>query len=380
VTIPGYGPGPQYPNGPVSITVNPLVSSYSPLSQAVGQPVSITGYNFGAQSGDVTIGQAHEPIVSWSDRKVVFTMTADTDGGSVTLIRTDGQSIVVGNVAVVPSLGRLTDAAGTATIHPGDTLEVDGTGFGSQNGTVVIDGADYPPQLWSRDSVLFALPATIGGGNHSLSLISSAGTASAGNVGFAVVVPPAPTPGSTPKPGTTPAVPVPAVSPFFDLNHQFHKPPKAASPVDLTLDAEPKSIPAGGTASLTVTLKLNGKPVPGATIKLSMIYAPCTDYAFTPASGTTDATGVFKASVKICGSPGSNIILAQSGIFSDQDQVVGTGATPSAGASHGAGAALGAALNPTQLGPILPLVGLGTLGALLVALGLFINLRSSRTS
>ena len=169
-------------------------------------------------------------------------------------------------------------------------------------------------------------------------------------------------------PGAAPAAPGAAgetIAPSFDNNHNFVKPPKGNSPVQLSLDANPHEASPGSTADLLVTLKLNGKPVNGATVSLSMLSSPAGDYAFTPISGVTDADGVFKARVKISGKPGENIILAQSGVFSDQDHVVGMGSTPAGSVNHGVAV------------PWL-WVGGGALALALVTGGMVLQLRSMR--
>jgi hypothetical protein len=113
-----------------------------------------------------------------------------------------------------------------------------------------------------------------------------------------------------------------------------------------------------------MTLKLNGNPVSGAQVKLSMIFAPGNDYAFSPDSGVTDGSGSFQASVKTSTKPGDNIVLAQSGIFSDQERVVGTGQVGNGGITNPAG------------GLPVPLVALGAVAVVLVSGGLFVNLRA----
>ena len=96
-----------------------------------------------------------------------------------------------------------------------------------------------------------------------------------------------------------------------------------------------------------------------------MLASPNNDYAFTPAHGVTDAAGVLKATVKISGKPGENVILAQSGVFSDQDHVTGH-SSASAGS-----------VNPAGTFPW-PLLAVGAAAlALLVGFG-FLQLRAVR--
>jgi hypothetical protein len=129
-------------------------------------------------------------------------------------------------------------------------------------------------------------------------------------------------------------------------------------------------IKAGGTSDLMVVLTLNGKPVSGAEVKLRVLFTPGNDFTFTPESGATDATGTFKARVTISKTSGDTVVQAESGIFSDQDHIVGTGGSKP----------LASVVNPANTGGIVPLAGLGVLALLLVAVGVWLNLRSGRIS
>jgi hypothetical protein len=100
-----------------------------------------------------------------------------------------------------------------------------------------------------------------------------------------------------------------------------------------------------------------------------MLYTPGSDYKFTPASGTTDSNGTFTAQVQISKVNGDTIIEADSGIFTDQDHILGVG-----------GAKPLATVNPATTGGIVPLAGLGVLALVLVGVGVWLNLRSSRTA
>ena len=156
----------------------------------------------------------------------------------------------------------------------------------------------------------------------------------------------------------------------FDENHTFVKPVKPPSPVQLVLTADPHDSPAGGTANLTVKLTLNGRPVNGAAIKLSMLMSPDKDYAITPETGTTDADGVFKAKVKISSKGGENVILAESGVFSDQDHVKGAGGVGESAVASGT--------NNPATSNALPFLALSVVAAVFVCGGVFFNLRSMR--
>jgi hypothetical protein len=156
---------------------------------------------------------------------------------------------------------------------------------------------------------------------------------------------------------------------LIDANHQFHKPPKAPSPVQMALLANPHKTKAGGTADLTATLTLNGSPIAGAPVRLRMLLTPGSDFAFTPAGGVTDQDGVFKARVRISKVNGDSIVQAESGLYSDQDHIQGTG-----------GQAPLSSLDRPSTGGIVPLVTLGLLALALLGVGIWMNLRSLRAA
>jgi hypothetical protein len=365
VTVPGFGQA-QAPGGPPTINLNPTLLSASPTTGSSGTFVTISGYNFGTSAGSVLVAGTPQKGLRWTDRAVGFTLDPSTETGAIVLNRPDGASISGPTLTVVPRLTRLE----TSSAGPGAAVVIDGMSFGSTPGTVTLGSKSVPTQLWSRESILFTVPAGTAPGHYDVVAATSAGVRS-NPLAMTITAQPSPTPATTA--GATPST-IGGVHVFFDNAHQFVKPPKGASPVDLTVTADPKKVEAGGTVNVTVTLLLNGKPVPDAKVDLSMVKSPGSDYQFIPASGTTDNNGVFKASVKVSKTPGDNIILASSGVFSDQENIVGTGKN---GATAAPGATVGSTpRNRGSLGGLLPLVALGGLAAALVAGGLYLNLRS----
>ena len=268
-----------------------------------------------------------QAIQKWGDQSVTFVLGGDTDPGGVALTRSDGKTASAPALAIVPKLTALENN----NVVPGSAVTVDGVSLGSAIGTATVAGQGVAPQLWSRTKVLVPIPATLAPGSYPLALKVASGAAS-NPLTVTVVAAPASAPGAA-RPGssqgpgqpTTQGLPSDPLAPSFNVNHEFVKPPKPGGPVDLTLSADPHSIGPGRVADLVVTLLLNGQPVAGAEVSLSMIYAPAADYSFTPARGVTDANGTFHSSVRISSRAGDNVILAQSGIFSDQDRVIGLG-------------------------------------------------------
>ncbi|MEA2646711.1 MAG: hypothetical protein QOE92_1794 [Chloroflexota bacterium] len=360
VQVPSFGSI----NGP-TVQIIPVVKSMTPTSGSGGTLVRASGYNFGGTAGSVSIGGAPQQVTTWNDTTVAFILSGDTDTGNTVITRPDGASATAPDLKIVPHLTHL-DGDNQPV---GGQVVASGVSLGSEQGSVTIGGVTAAPLLWSRTSVLVAIPDGVPVGKAPLVVTSAAGVASNPLSLTVAAGQAAPTPGTVAADGTpvTPGASAPIV---FDENHTFVKPVKPASPVQLVLTASPHDSPAGGVADLTVKLTLNGKPVNGAAIRLSMLLSPDKDYAFTPDNGTTDADGVFKAKVKISAKGGENVILAESGIFSDQDHVKGAGAelvVP--GVSSNPASASGAAL---------PFVALSAVGAAFVCGGIFFNLRTMR--
>lgn len=355
VSVTGFGPV----AGP-SVSLDPLANGITPGSGSAGTAVKITGYNFGGSAGKVSTGGVDQAVTSWADQAVTFTLSGDSDTGSTLLTRADG--VAAGQVSfnVVPHLDKLE----SDNIPAGSQVIVDGTSLGAETGSAKVGGQPATPLLWSRTSVLFALPTDIKPGSYPISITSTHG----GISNTLPITVAAGKPVAAAGAAASGAAGGGAAAPSFDNNHTFVKPPKTNSPVQLTVTADPHEAKPGAMVDIVVTLTLNGKPVNGAEIKLSMLASPANDYQFQPESGATDATGTFKAKVKISGKPGENVILGQSGVFSDQDHVTGTGVTTPlpVGVQAPAGVA-GAAL-----------VGVGLLAVAFVAGALFLQLRSIR--
>jgi hypothetical protein len=145
------------------------------------------------------------------------------------------------------------------------------------------------------------------------------------------------------------------------------QPIKPPSPAFFNVTVDPHQVAAGSTADVVVTLKLDGRPVSGAAVKLDMLYTPGSDFVFTPDAGRTDANGTFSARVKVSKNPGDSIVVATSGVFSDQDHVAGTGAAAKASAATTTNLAQGRGLAPLILLAI---------AATVLAAGLYLHRRS----
>jgi hypothetical protein len=133
------------------------------------------------------------------------------------------------------------------------------------------------------------------------------------------------TPGATATPGLIlpgPDGPVIAHGPV-----PFVKPPPPPGPVSLKLETAANQGDPGSGVPFTVTLVAFGKPVTGAPVDLLMVIEPGSDAALEPPHAVTDASGQVKGTIRLSKTPGDHIVLARSGIYSDEVRVVGRGAT-----------------------------------------------------
>jgi hypothetical protein len=354
--------GPPVP-GP-SIGLDPKPTGLSPSSASGGQQVTVAGFNFGAAPGTVTVGGLAQGVAGWGDQAIAFAVSPEADGGAVAITRADGVSAGAFNLAVVPRLDRLQGN----NLPAGSQVVVDGISLGAAMGRAELGPATAQVLLWSRGSVLLQVPAGTAPGTYPLVVFTAAGVPS-NPLDLTVVAGPPPRAGD--RAASAPAGIAGALAPSFDNSHQFQKPIKPPSPVYFNVSTNPHRVRGGEAAEVTVTLKLNDKPVSGAEVRLAMLFTPGADYRFTPASGVTDQNGEFKATVRVSKNPGDSVIAATSGVFSDQDHVIGVGPDGrSATAARGPGLPL--------TGGLAPLVLLGMAALALVSAGLYLNVRSLR--
>lgn len=280
-----------------------------------GQSVQIVGSTFGGARGAVQIN-GHvliTTISSWTDSAVTLVMPEDVYPGTLSLARpTPGRGIDVGGgpqVTVVPTVAGLE----SDQIPAGSEVNVDGHSMGTQPGTITVGGKPADILLWSLTNVVARVP-DLSPGAYPVTISTREGR-NAGTVTLHVVA------------GSANAS-VPSGAPSNDCRqgHKFQKPAKTDSPVQITVAMDKQVSAPGARVPLTVTVRLNGKLIQGATIQLSMVCSAGSKYAFNPESGTTGPDGTFRSTVTLGDRPGDNIIRAESGVFSDEDHVLALGA------------------------------------------------------
>lgn len=347
-------------NAPQSLTVSGSVSSVSPSQGAVGDTITVNGAGFGTQAGSVSIAGTAATVQSWSPSSIAFTVPDGlTPGGTTITISTNGTS-----APAPPAFTALPRITGLTPAHApaGSVIEIDGTTFGTQQGTVQVGGQDATVTVWGDKSVVVELPASLAPGSSTVTL-TPVGTSYGATSPYTIDTPPPPgssgsgsgsgsgsTGGSasggsgssgsggsahtSPVPGTpgaqvasnglilpNPSGPIIAHGPV-----QFTKPSPPPGPVSLKLDAKDAQSDPGTDVPFTVTLTAFGKPVVGAPVDLLLVIEPGSDAALNPAKAVTNAQGQVTGTIHLSRTAGDHIVLARSGIYSDEVRVVGRGA------------------------------------------------------
>jgi len=339
------------PSGTLGVVAT--VSGISPDHAAVGDAVTVSGAGFGTQTGAITVGSTTATVQTWSTTSIVFTVPAGATSGAVD-VSPSGTSPPTGapTLTVIAKITGITPSHATA----GSLVEVDGTTFGTQQGTVQMGGQDAQVTLWGDRSVLVMVPQ-LSAGSVDVSLTPPGAQAAAA----AFTVDPAPTSpphatsssssGSSSSASATPGfiAPNPSGPIIAHGAVPFRKPPAPPGPVSLQLKSAAVHAAPGDTVDFTVTLTAFGRPMTGAPVDLVMVIEPGSDASIDPTHAVTDASGQVHGVLHLSRTAGDHIILARSGIYSDEIRVVGgTDQAITAGAR-----APGASARPSDTPPLL---------------------------
>ena len=359
---PSATPVTVYAGQPGTVDVKAVADALSSTPVVAGSPVTITGSGFGT-NGSATLGGA--PVTpTWSDTAVGITVP-DTAVSKSTVALTrafDNAAITVPGQLTVNAR---VDGIAPTSAQPGDTVTVAGGGFGTTAGTVTLASANATVSSWSPTSITFTVPAAAQTGpltitpvdtgapanepsltvTHPVSISPGAGGApgspgSSGSSGSS---------GSNSKPLTQAQVqqvtqalsaPPPPLPPAVIGGTPPAIPPSHPTNGSISLSLKPASTSAkpGKTVPFTVTLLAFGRPVGNAPVQMVVAYEPAPDAVITPMSGITDAKGQFHGIVHLSKTPGEMIILARTGEFSAEVQLIGSTATAATvGTSHPSG-------------------------------------------
>lgn len=368
-----------------NLTVNSQIAGPTSARAQAGDTVTVNGAGFGP-GGTVTLGGTALGIKSWSPTSIVVTIPPGATGGDLTVTPQGTAPSTLPNGLAILHLGALRPANGAA----GSTIGITGGGFGSQKGSVTIAGVNAPVQLWGDGTIAVVVPAIprfAGGGGDDHITVNVPGAASPLTAAFHIDPTPASAPGSTPgnpdgtaAPATsTPGfIPPSGDGPIIDIGSvPFHKTPKVAGPVDLTLTSDRSSADPGVNIPFTVSLSAFGNPVVGAPVDLLLVVVPGGDASISPAKGVTDAGGRVSGVLHLSKRAGDHIILARSGQYSDEIKVTGRGLVNTGGAG-GTDSGLGSVGGG---GPQRTIIVAALLACLVLFLsGFGINLATARTS
>jgi YD repeat-containing protein len=154
----------QASNG-VAFTVQPTMTSVSPLFGQVGTTVTITGSNFGPTQGSSTITFNGTPATpsAWSSLAITAPVPAGATTGPIS-ITVNGQTVSSGNfiIAVQPNITGVSPTSGNA----GTSVTISGANFGNGAGSgVTFNGVSGTPTSWSDGSIVVPVPAAASSGN-----------------------------------------------------------------------------------------------------------------------------------------------------------------------------------------------------------------------
>ncbi len=261
-----------------------------------------------------------------------------------------------------------------SSVHPGQVIHVGGSGFGGA-GRAFLGGV-AAPAAWGDRAIAVTVPK--GAVTGELTLQRATGDLAVVQVASYVVSGTTPAPGGASGSGATagasgpPGVGSAGIPGRAGAQRGSSAPGSAAAVRDsLTLSAADGQAAAGSTVALVVTLTADGKAVSGAPVKLSILSAPGRDAGVSPATGLTDGTGVFHATLRLSRKAGDHLLLATSGIYSDEAHVLGQAPAAASGVLGLGGLKIHLTGNPV-------IVGLAVATGVLLLLGVLVNVEVVR--
>lgn len=164
------------------------ITNLSPASGAVGTPMTIAGFNFGASQGASTItfnGTTAAPT-SWSATNIVASVPVGATTGNV-VVTVGGQLSNTMSFTVTPTAPAITSLSPTSGLV-GTPVTIAGTNFGSTKGmsTVKFNGTTATPASWTSTSIVAPVPSGATTGN----VVVQVGTQTSNGMSFTVLAPP----------------------------------------------------------------------------------------------------------------------------------------------------------------------------------------------
>jgi len=143
-----------------TVLPTPSITSLSVTSGMVGDPVTITGTNFGTSQGSstVTFNGTTATATSWSNTGIATTVpTGATSGNVVVTVNTVASNGVSFTVYVTPTISSLSPTSGAV----GTSVTINGTNFQATQGTstVTFNGVTATPTNWGNTQIKAPVPA-----------------------------------------------------------------------------------------------------------------------------------------------------------------------------------------------------------------------------
>lgn len=157
-----------------TVLPTPTISSLSPTSGSPGDPVTITGTNFGAAQGTSSVkfnGTAATPT-GWSDTSILVPVPSAATTGNV-VVTVSGVASAGASFTVAPNISSLSPTSGAV----GASVTISGKNFQSTQGnnTVTFNGTVAAPTNWTNTQITVPLP---GGASTGPVVVTAAGLTS----------------------------------------------------------------------------------------------------------------------------------------------------------------------------------------------------------
>lgn len=146
--------------------VKPEIIAITPPSSKVGEPVSITGTNFGSTIGTVSFNGTTAVIASWSDAEIKTTVPKEATTGKLVVIDSNGLDSNGVDFTVIQDTYTVTPNAGTGgSISPGTPQTV------AQGATVAFTA--YPDTGYTMSAMQSDCGGTLSGNTFTTAPITS---------------------------------------------------------------------------------------------------------------------------------------------------------------------------------------------------------------
>jgi hypothetical protein len=237
---------------------SPVIQGTEPGSAAVGQDIVIRGRNFGDQAGQILFTGKLATAQVWANDLIVVTVPQGAADGTVRIRRPDG--VLSNSVGFSPATTATPSPTGTtptATLSPtptptpahpsvtsiepfaggvGSSFLIQGAGFGTTTGNVLLGSQSAPIRLWADSSVLVDVPTGADGQGARtvrVRVVRADGAVADAAPGAPppcfIVSPATPAAGAPPPPTATPQAPA-ATAPAGASPAAGAPPPPTATP------------------------------------------------------------------------------------------------------------------------------------------------------